>query len=216
MSEYTLVKDMTSYQYPSHITRPDGFFGSNFFEKWIPNWNNILGHLVGQPNVVGIEIGCLHGDCTVFCADTIVTGVGSIHYAIDINTNEYLENNISPYIGKNVKFIKGRSYDVLRTSFTENIADYVYIDGSHLAIDVLNDAVLAWPILKPGGIIIFDDYGWGAHTTDDKQKPKLGIDAFLSAYSGHYKIIDKIGWQVYLTKLEYTYSVEELDANYQK
>jgi cephalosporin hydroxylase len=215
MNEYTLIKDITSYTYPSHMKRPDGFFGSNFFEKWIPKWNTVLGHLSGKPNIVGIEIGCLHGDCTVFCADKIVNGEGSIHYAIDINTNEYLENNLAPYID-NVQFIQGKSYDILRHNFKENTADYIYIDGSHLAIDVLSDAVLAWHILKDDGIIIFDDYGWGIHTTDDKQKPKLGIDAFLLAYKGHYELIDQIGWQVYLKKLHYTYLPEELEANYQK
>lgn len=215
MSEYILTRDITSYQYPSHMKRPEGFFGSNFFEKWIPNWKTKLEHLIGQPNVQGLEIGVLHGDCAVFCADQIVTGPNSIHYAIDINDNEYLQNNLKPYLEKNVKFIKGRSYDILRNTFTEECMDYIYIDGSHLAIDVLSDGVLSWHLLKVGGILIFDDYGWGAHTTDEKQKPKTGIDAFMSAYRGHYDVIEG-GWQIFLRKLPYTYSKEELESNYQK
>ena len=214
MSEYTLVRDITSYDYPSHMKRPEGFFGSNFFEKWIPQWQTHLGNLIGKPGVVGIEIGCLNGDCTVFCADHIATGEGAMHYCVDINETEFLKNNIAPYAGKNVQFIKGRSYDVLREAFKEKSADYIYIDGSHLAIDVLSDAVLAWSILKDDGILIFDDYGWGIHTTDEKQKPKLAIDAFLQAYVGHYVLLQH-GWQVYLKKLPYTYSKEELEANYQ-
>jgi hypothetical protein len=214
MSEYTLIKNINSYFYPTHMKRPEGFFGSNFFEKWIPFWEQALGHLSNRENVVGIEIGSLHGDCAVFCADKITNGNNSCHYAIDININEYLTNNIAPY--KNIKFIHGKSYDILRNSslFSPNMADYIYIDGSHLAIDVINDAVLSWSILKDNGILIFDDYGWGIHTDDEKQKPKLGIDAFISAYKGHYEIIE-MGWQVFLKKLPYTYSEEELKANYQ-
>lgn len=215
MSEYTLVRDITSYTYPSHMKRPEGFFGSNFFEKWIPKWQTHLGHLAGKPNILGIEIGCLHGDCTVFCADKIANGEGSIHHCVDINETEFLKHNIAPYIGKNVNFIKGRSYNVLTFAFKEKSADYIYIDGSHLAIDVLSDAVLSWSLLKDGGILIFDDYGWGAHTTDEKQKPKLAIDAFLQAYTGHYQMLEG-GWQVYLKKLPYIYSEEEKEANYQK
>ncbi len=215
MSEYTLIKDITSYEYPSHMKRPNDFFGSNFFEKWIPDWQRYLGHLKGKSDVVGIEIGCLHGDCAVFCAEQIVTGKGSLHTCVDINETEFLTNNLAPYIDKNIRFIKARSYDALRWNFTEKSADYIYIDGSHLAIDVLSDAVLAWSLLKDGGILIFDDYGWGAHTTDEKQKPKLAIDAFLAAYVGHYELIYG-GWQVFLKKLPYTYSTEELEANYQK
>lgn len=217
MSEYTLNKDITSFQYPSHMQRPEGFFGSNFFEKWIRDWQRLLGHYSGKPNIVGIEVGVLHGDCTVFCATEIVNGPGSIHYAVDINTNQYLENNIAPY--KNVKFTQGYSYDVLRTMThngeTKKFADYIYIDGSHLAIDVMQDAVLAWYLLKDNGILIFDDYGWGAHTTDERQKPKLAIDSFLNAYQGHCQVIGA-GWQVFIKKLPYTYSTEELEANYQK
>ena len=211
--EYTLIRDITSYIYPPHMTRPDGFFGSNFFEKWIPDWLTVLGHLSDKPNIIGIEVGALNGDCTVFCADRIANGPNSIHYAIDINETEYLKNNIAPY--KHVIFINGKSYDILSRHFSNTkFADYIYIDGSHLAIDVISDAVLAWSLLKDNGILIFDDYGWGAHTTDEKQKPKLAIDAFLTAYQSHYKIL-KHGWQVFIQKLPYIYSKEELEANYQ-
>jgi predicted O-methyltransferase YrrM len=213
-TEYTLKKSITSFAYPPHMKRPEGFFGSNFFERWIPDWERHLAHLSGKPNVFGIEIGVLHGDCSVFCAERIANGEGSKHVCVDINETEHLKNNIAPYRGKNIEFIQGRSYDVLRSNFSEKIADYIYIDGSHLAIDVLNDAVLSWPLLKDHGILIFDDYLWGAHTTDEKQKPKLGIDAFLNGYTGHVEVI-AAGWQVFLKKLPYTYSKEELEANYQ-
>ncbi len=41
------------------------------------------------------------------------------------------------------------------------------------------------------------------------------IDAFLNGYTGHCELIHG-GWQVFLKKLPYTYSAEELEANYQK
>lgn len=211
--EYTLKRDITSYTYPAHMKRPEGFFGSNFFEKWITNWEKNLKDIRGKPGIIGIEIGVLNGDCAVFCADRIANGEGSMHYAIDINETEFLKNNISPY--KNITFLKGRSYDVLRSSvFHEQMADYIYVDGSHLAIDVLTDAVLSWPILKDNAILIFDDYGWGAHTDDVKQKPKIAVDSFLGGYTGHCNVFDA-GWQVWIRKLPYTYTKEELEANYQ-
>lgn len=198
MSEYILKSDITSYCYPSHMKRPTHEFSENMFQQWIPKWQTYLGHLSDQPNVTGIEIGVLHGDCSVFCAEKIANGPNSIHYAIDIDENEFLMNNISPF--PNIKFLKGYSHDVLRREFLQpNIADYIYIDGSHLAIDVLQDAVLSYYLLKDNGILIFDDYGWGIHTTDETQKPKLGIDSFLSGYMGYFHVLE-MGWQVICKK----------------
>ena len=42
------------------------------------------------------------------------------------------------------------------------------MDGSHHARDVLQDAVLAWGLLRPGGYMIFDDYEWVSNVTPDK------------------------------------------------
>lgn len=36
----------------------------------------------------------------------------------------------------------------------------MYIDGSHAAKDVIADAVLAWALLRPGGVLIFDGERW--------------------------------------------------------
>jgi predicted O-methyltransferase YrrM len=36
----------------------------------------------------------------------------------------------------------------------------IYIDASHYWQDVLQDALLAWPLLDIGGLCIFDDYLW--------------------------------------------------------
>ena len=38
--------------------------------------------------------------------------------------------------------------------------DLAYIDGSHVAADVYRDAALIWPLIEPGGWIMFDDYEW--------------------------------------------------------
>ena len=210
------------YKYPQHFTLPvsDSFESSNFHEKWIPNWEIALANIKNKDNAVGIEIGSLNGCSAVYSLDAILTGNNSRLYCIDINETEYLKNNLSLY--NNVTFIKGNSTEVLRCfsheGKTKEFADYVYIDGSHLAVDVLIDAVLSFSLLKPGGVIIFDDYLWGIHTDDETQKPKLGVDCFLNAYQKYYESIDglnPLGWQVYLRKTNYRHSYEEAKANYE-
>lgn len=38
--------------------------------------------------------------------------------------------------------------------------DVVYVDGSHQGPQVLGDAVMADALLRPGGMLIFDDFEW--------------------------------------------------------
>ena len=62
--------------------------------------------------------------------------------------------------------------------------DFVYVDGSHRPKDVLADAVLGFELLKPGGIILFDDYCWSDTSTGDgiKSSPKIAVDSFSSCF----------------------------------
>ncbi|GAB1658086.1 hypothetical protein Mh1955_12220 [Mannheimia haemolytica] len=46
-----------------------------------------------------------------------------------------------------------------------NYFDYIYIDGSHEAPDVLFDALLAHRLVRKGGVISFDDYLWSPDET---------------------------------------------------
>ena len=61
--------------------------------------------------------------------------------------------------GHKVTIKEGRSGEVLRTLPLRHY-DVIYVDGSHTARDVLQDAVLGWGLLKRGGLMIFDDYLW--------------------------------------------------------
>jgi predicted O-methyltransferase YrrM len=62
--------------------------------------------------------------------------------------------------------------------------DFIYVDGSHHATDVLFDAVSAWRLLKIGGLMCFDDYTW--HSEDPSyQLPRAAIDAFVHIYHDH-------------------------------
>jgi len=59
--------------------------------------------------------------------------------------------------------------------------DLVLIDGSHLMLDVLHDALLAFGMLKPGGTLVFDDYGCNPWSPA-QGRTKEGIDAFVKVH----------------------------------
>ena len=66
----------------------------------------------------------------------------------------------------------------------------VYVDGSHRAADVYSDGVLAWPLMARSGIVIFDDYELD-EIKAESERPKPGIDAFLAAFEGQYRLVHR-------------------------
>lgn len=213
MSEYKIISQYGKFKYPAHFKLDVG--DKNYFEDHITTWNDIIpaSKLKITEPITAIEIGSLHGGCSVWLLETLLKSSGSFLHCIDINETEYLKNNLSPY--NNVKLHLGLSTDVLTEFWYEYkspIADLIYIDGSHISKHVLEDAVLSWKLLKVGGILIFDDYGWGSESPIDC-KPKTGIDAFLSGYQKHYELLGR-GWQVYIKKIKYDISDGDLSSNY--
>ena len=81
--------------------------------------------------------------------------------------------------------------------------DFIYIDGSHQAPDVLSDAVLAFKLLRVGGHLVFDDYIWSEPLPsgqDPIRCPKPAIDAFTTLYCRKLHILQAPLWQLYVRK----------------
>lgn len=82
--------------------------------------------------------------------------------------------------------------------------DFISIDASHQAPDVLGDAVLAFQLLKQGGVMAFDDYIWSPMrpgTENPLLLPKIAIDAFTTIYSQKLRILPNLPlYQLYIQK----------------
>jgi hypothetical protein len=96
--------------------------------------------------------------------------------------------------------LQGKSYDALAELITDNYKfDFIYIDGSHTAPDVMTDACMAWGMLKQGGIMLFDDYLW-QDMPGLLHRPKLGVDFFTTLFSEQNQLC-LLGYQYALRKL---------------
>ena len=100
-----------------------------------------------------------------------------------------------------------RYYESFKTTSTNYLAgaisdeeefDFIYIDGSHIARDVLTDACMAWQVLKPKGIMVFDDYLWG-DPRDILHRPKVAIDAFVNMFAEEVEVVHS-GYQLVVRK----------------
>lgn len=59
--------------------------------------------------------------------------------------------------------------------------DLVYIDGSHDRDPVLIDSLLSWPLVRRGGLVIWDDYEWRRELPSES-RPQHAIDWFLASH----------------------------------
>lgn len=97
----------------------------------------------------------------------------------------------------NILLTRMTSRDYLRADCSEY--DVIYIDGAHDAWSVLEDSVLAWPRLKPGGLLLWDDYGF---QRENRLTVRHAVDAFLSCH--HPKTFERVelpsDWQYCVRK----------------
>jgi predicted O-methyltransferase YrrM len=181
----------------------DCTFTADWFSVHAESWHRHLRRRAGRPNLAFLEVGCFEGRATIWLLENVLTHPtaridcidtfeGSFEHSmmgIDIGGIEArFDHNIAAGGGElKVTKIKGRSGDCLRRLEPRSY-DFAYIDGSHLARDVLEDAVLAFGLLKGGGLMIFDDYGWD-RLCDDPRHPKIAIDAFLRVYEDEFLVL---------------------------
>ena len=106
-------------------------------------------------------------------------------------------NNTNKYSNK-VKVFKSTSENFFKNLNKEKY-DLIYVDGSHYAIDVFNDAINSLHILKKNGHIIFDDFLWDFFPLIN-DNPIVGVKLFLK--KNFFKIkIASIDYQLIIKKL---------------
>jgi predicted O-methyltransferase YrrM/glycosyltransferase involved in cell wall biosynthesis len=202
-------------------TRGEYDFTVDWFTDSIPVWDQLIGRL--KPARI-LEIGSFEGrsacylieNCSknlpveIYCIDTWEGGIehakdsmGVVERRFDHNVmvaKQHASHHVS------VKKFKKPSMQALTEIIARREApfDLIYVDGSHQAPDVLSDAVLAFQLLRIGGIMIFDDYLWRLEP-DGRQDllnmPKLAIDSFINIFQRKLRVMHGLPlWQLYLEK----------------
>jgi predicted O-methyltransferase YrrM len=170
-------------------------FSQDWFSANIPT----LEKLKHETKIVTVlEIGVYEGMSTCWMLDKFLPGNGKItcvdplpddlHKIWKANVEEMKKDSQS------VTFYQQRSDQVLPYLLMQSHRfDFIYIDGSHNAPDVLFDAVNCWHLLRPEGIMLFDDYGGG-------DTVRNAADGFLYCFQGKYKLLER-GYQLAIQKL---------------
>lgn len=162
-----------------------------------------------------VEIGVYEGASSCWWSDNFLEHPESKLISIDPFTGniEYTENrdkfptlgnieyiartNIaqSTHAGK-VTVLKGASWDLFPTVSRQLVdenreIDILYIDGEHTPTAVCRDAALYIPLVRPGGAIIFDDFG--------NEGVNKGVQGALAALDC-IELSFFTGWQLWCVK----------------
>jgi len=152
------------------------------------HWRAWLGHLAGKPNVVGLELGVYEGRSAVWWAENVLTGPNSRLIAVDAWWK------LDDIYARTCERCKPWPIELRRTSSRRALADlliagqqvdFAYVDADHAAASCLADMCGAWHLVKPGGIMICDDYGWSSRHRPIPPKP--AVDAWLRCYADRIK-----------------------------
>jgi predicted O-methyltransferase YrrM len=174
-------------------------FHSDWFTVRLNEWELILKELIGRQKF--LEVGSFEGQSACWFLENALADNG-ILYCIDhwkgspgfeIFDSSVVSNSYDTFCEnvrlvkkptQTVEVLKGKSINGLAYLLAEHQQsfDLIYIDGAHDAQSVITDACMAWPLLKKGGIMVFDDYLWNLLLPLD-HRPKMAIDLFTILFN---------------------------------
>ena len=111
----------------------------------------------------------------------------------------FYKNIATENLSNRITGVKGDSKEILLNMLKNNEKfDFIYVDGSHKAVDCYLDIFLSWQLLNKGGILGIDDY---MYSVEDKLgRPFESINQFLEENKGKYKMLH-LGYRVFLEKM---------------
>lgn len=105
--------------------------------------------------------------------------------------------NLAPHRDRLTKF-RSTSLAFFSGHVRPEAFDLIYVDGSHHVDDVLIDALMAFEMLRVGGMMVFDDYFW-RYYADAMANPAAAINAFLRLKAEQLRIVSH-HYQLIVTK----------------
>jgi len=136
-----------------------------------------------------LELGSWEGQSAVLAAWLFPTAlITAVDWFANRNAEKNFDRNTAQFSNRLEK-VKGTTWEALSGfKVAGRRFDVIYIDADHRFDAVLLDTILAWPMLRIGGYLIWDDYLW--------RRPEVGplytkpaIDAWLARRSRFVEVI---------------------------
>ncbi|MGX2970739.1 class I SAM-dependent methyltransferase, partial [Ursidibacter sp. B-7004-1] len=199
-------------------------FQTDWFSHNIPSLDIIFDQL--KPTRI-LEIGSFEGRSTlhfmekmseyaetieIYCIDSWEGGLEHKENWNMDTVEQVFEHNmhlaIQQYPRTTLFKCKGYSHPKMMELLVEGkkgYFDFVYVDGSHEAPDVLLDALLAHQLVRVGGVIAFDDYLWSPKSWNEADHyllVKPAVDSYVNTYQRKVSVIQSLPtYQLYVVKI---------------
>lgn len=193
-----------------HISEKHYEFTWDWFSHRIPIWQDHLSRLAHQSGLQALEIACWEGRSTCWLLDHILTSPDSHFTCLDHSFQERFDLNIDRS-GVRAKVTKQSGNPLAKLS----MLPFATYDLIHLGSDNLTalqqHIAPCWQALKPGGILMVDEYCQGylmqeRHRIDAlNQNLNSAIDRFLALISAEAKVLYR-NQQILIQKVSHSVS----------
>lgn len=153
-----------------------------------------------------LEVGSYEGQSAMFWLD-FFPGVSLTcvdpwaYYTTGALSAIEVEDHFDTNVGKLVTKIKGNSIPSLY-ALSGHKFDLIYIDGDHRRDNVMIDSLLAWPLLNPGGVMIWDDYATYDPEAKPSRRPQIAVDTFIAMKADELSILANTQEQMFVVKAD--------------
>jgi hypothetical protein len=179
---------------PSARQLEQWFAGKKFTTDWtspnVASWAEVL-EPFREKKMEVLEVGAWEGRSSIFFLRFLPNArLTAIDTFWDKSVEDRFNANMHEFADR-LEVIRKLSIEGLHgLIWAGRQFDVIYLDATAERDLVVVDSLLAWKVLKVGGILIWDDYGLG-NDWPDEWRPRTGIDLFLRMELGSYKLLHK-------------------------
>jgi predicted O-methyltransferase YrrM len=171
--------------------------GKELTSDWLPTghllfWFPALQHLRERSADV-LEIGSYEGRSAIAFLEALPKcHVTTVDIFDDPEVEARCKRNLASYAHRAeiIKMAGAAAIEML----SGKLFDVIYLDAEKTRHGAFAHSALAWPILKVGGIRIWDDFRWGEGQPDDR-RPGSGIELFCSTFKPCLAVLHQ-DWQI--------------------